>query len=84
MEVWVVTISEVIDYQINNYAPKVFSTFEKAKEYFDGEVAETKKNLPSGWIVEEDRDYFETYEEGYWDDNHTVISIDCAVVDESA
>lgn len=84
MEVWIVTINEVIGCSINIYSPKVFSTYEKAKKYFDGEAAEAKKDLPSGWTCDESKDHFEMYEEGYWDDNHSVISIDFAIVDESA
>lgn len=84
MEVWVVTINEVIDCSVNIYSPKVFSTYEKAKKYFDGEVAEAKKDLPSGWTSDESKDYFEMYEDGYWIDNHSVISIDFAILDESA
>jgi len=84
MEVWIVTTNEVIDCNVNFYSPKVFSTYEKAKNYFDGEVAEAKKDLPSGWTSDESKDYFEMYEDGYWIDNHSVISIDSAVVDESA
>ena len=82
MKVWIVTIKEVIDYQVNNYSPKVFSTYEKAKAYFDGEVEQMKEDLPESWISESGKDYFSTWEDGYYDDNHSTISIDSAVVDE--
>ena len=83
MKVWIVTISEVIDYQVNNYAPRVFSTYEKARRYFDESVKEMKEELPADWTTESGTDYFEMYESGYYDDNHSSISIDSAVVDEN-
>lgn len=82
MNVWVVTINEVVDYQTNFYSPKVFSTYEKAKAYFDAEVAEMKKELPRTWESEEGKDTFEMWESGYYFENHSIISIVSAVVDE--
>lgn len=83
MGVWIVTINEVIDCSVSIYSPKVFSTYEKAKKHFDSEVARAKKDLPSWWACDESKDKFEMYEIGYWIDNHSAISIDFAIVDES-
>ena len=59
---------------------KVFSTYEKAKAYFDKCVADEKANdhlmeLDDAVVDEEER-YFSVYQDGFWDEDHYEISID--------
>ena len=63
---------------------KVFSTYEKAKAYFDECVADEKANdhlmeLDDAVVNEEER-YFSVYQDGFWDEDHYEISIDEKVV----
>ena len=58
---------------------KVFSTYEKAKAYFDECVADEKANdhlmeLDDAVVNEEER-YFSVYQDGFWDEDHYEISI---------
>jgi hypothetical protein len=82
MKVWIVSFNEVIDYQENNYEPRVYSTYEKARKAFREIVDEILELLPEDWIREEGNNSFETYEEGYYDDNHSCVRISEVVVDE--
>ena len=59
---------------------KVFSTYEKAKTYFDKCVADEKANdhlmeLDDA-VVDEEEGYFSVYQDGFWDEDHYAISID--------
>ena len=59
---------------------KVFSTYEKAKAYFDKCVADEKANdhlmeLDDKFVYEEEN-YFAVYQEGSWSEDHYEISID--------
>ena len=59
---------------------KVFSTYEKAKAYFDECIAEEKANdhlmeLDDKFVYEEEN-YFSVYQEGSWSEDHYEISID--------
>ena len=58
---------------------KVFSTYEKAKAYFDKCVADEKANdhlmeLDDA-VVNEEEGYFSVYKDGFWDEDHYEISI---------
>ena len=58
---------------------KVFSTYEKAKAYFDECVADEKANdhlmeLDDA-VVNEKEGYFSVYQDGFWDEDHYEISI---------
>ena len=58
---------------------KVFSTYEKAKAYFDKCVADEKANdhlmeLDDA-VVDEKEGYFSVYQDGFWDEDHYEISI---------
>lgn len=58
---------------------KVFSTYEKAKAYFDKCVADEKANdhlmeLDDKVVIEEEN-YFYIYEDGYWSEDHYEIEI---------
>lgn len=58
---------------------KVFSTYEKAKAYFDKCVADEKANdhlmeLDDA-VVNEEEGYFSVYQDGFWDEDHYEISI---------
>lgn len=59
---------------------KVFSTYEKAKTYFDKCVADEKANdhlmeLDDA-VVNEEEGYFSVYQDGFWDEDRYAISID--------
>lgn len=59
---------------------KVFSTYEKAKAYFDKCVADEKANdhlmeLDDKFVYEEEN-YFAVYQEGSWSEDHYEISIE--------
>lgn len=58
---------------------KVFSTYEKAKAYFDKCVADEKANdhlmeLDDKVVIEEEN-HFYIYEDGYWSEDHYEIEI---------
>ena len=59
---------------------KVFSTYEKAKAYFDKCVADEKANDHlmelDDKLVYEEENYFAVYQEGSWSEDHYEISID--------
>ena len=59
---------------------KVFSTYEKAKAYFDECVADEKANDHlmelDDKVIDEEENYFSVYQEGYWSEDHYEISID--------
>ena len=59
---------------------KVFSTYEKAKAYFDKCVADEKANdhlmESDDKVVYEEENYFAVYQEGSWSEDHYEISID--------
>ena len=59
---------------------KVFSTYEKAKAYFDKCVADEKTNDHlmelDDKLVYEEENYFAVYQEGSWSEDHYEISID--------
>ena len=58
---------------------KVFSTYEKAKAYFDECVADEKANDHlmelDDKVVDEEENYFSVYQDGFWDEDHYEISI---------
>ena len=58
---------------------KVFSTYEKAKAYFDECVANEKANDHlmelNDKVVDEEENYFSVYQDGFWDEDHYEISI---------
>lgn len=58
---------------------KVFSTYEKAKVYFDECVADEKANDHlmelDDVVVNEKEGYFSVYQDGFWDEDHYEISI---------
>ena len=58
---------------------KVFSTYEKAKVYFDKCVADEKANdhlmESDDAVIDEKEGYFSVYQDGFWDEDHYEISI---------
>ena len=59
---------------------KVFSTYEKAKTYFDECVSEEKANdnlmkLDDKVVCDEEK-YFSVYQDGFWSKDHYEISIE--------
>ena len=77
--VYVVRTDSIVDGSVDT-TMKVFSTYEKAKTYFDKCVADEKANdhlmeLDDA-VVDEEEGYFSVYQDGFWDEDHYAISID--------
>lgn len=76
--VFVVRIDSTIDCSTDT-TMKVFSTWEKAKAYFDECVADEKANdhlmLLDDKVIDEGEYYFSIYQEGYWPEDHYEIEI---------
>ena len=83
--VYVVTTNIITDCSTDTTI-QVFSTYEKAKAYFDECVANTKANnslmmLDNKVVYESDdcfsrNNHFSVYQEGYWSEDRYEISID--------
>ena len=76
--VFVVRIDSTIDCSTDTEI-KVFSTYEKAKAYFDECVADEKANDHlmelDDKVVYEEENYFHIYQDGYWSEDHYEIEI---------
>ena len=76
--VFIVRIDSTIDCSTDTDI-KVFSTYEKAKAYFDECVADEKANdhlmeLDDKFVYEEEN-FFSVYQEGSWSEDHYEIEI---------
>jgi hypothetical protein len=66
-------------------ATTLYSTEEKARVYFVQEVEQAKEdyyhafdedgNLEDGWVIEERKDYWEIYAEGFYVSEHCTITL---------
>ena len=76
--VYVVRIDSTLDYSTDTDI-KVFSTYEKAKAYFDGCVADEKANDHlmelDNKVIDEGEYYFSIYQEGFWSEDRYEIEI---------
>ena len=76
--VFVVRIDSTIDCSTDTVI-KVFSTYEKAKAYFDKCVADEKANdhlmLLDDKVINEGEYYFSIYQEGFWSEDRYEIEI---------
>ena len=76
--VWEVVIESVID-DGHDVDGRIFSTYRKAKEFFDKCVADEKKSDPlmdsENKVVAESEDYFQIYEGGFYNSNRYEITI---------
>ena len=76
--VWEVVIESILDdeHDVNG---RIFSTYQKAKEFFDKCVEDEKKNDPlvdsEDKVVAESEDYFQIYEGGFYNSNRYEITI---------
>ena len=77
--VFIVRIDSTIDCSTDTDI-KVFSTYEKAKAYFDECVADEKANDHlmelDDKVVDDYENYFSVYQEGSWSEDHYEIEID--------
>ena len=78
VSVYVVIADSTLDCS-TNINIKVFSTYEKAKAYFDECVADEKANdhlmeLDDKFVYEE-KNFFSVYQDGYWSEDHYEIEI---------
>lgn len=76
--VYIVNIDSTVD-RCTDTEIKVFSTYEKAKTYFDECVADEKANdhlmeLNDKVVIEEEN-YFHIHQDGYWSEDHYEIEI---------
>lgn len=61
-----------------SYQLEAFQDKEDAQKYFNELVTKEKEDIKDreDWVVDEDSDtLFEAYEDGYYSDNHSVISL---------
>lgn len=61
-----------------SYQLQAFQDKEDAQKYFNELVTKEKEDIKDreDWVVDEDSDtLFEAYEDGYYSDNHSVISL---------
>ena len=76
--VWEVVIESVLDDE-HDVDGRIFSTYQKAKEFFDKCVADEKKSNPlmdsENKVVAESEDYFQIYEGGFYNSNRYEITI---------
>ena len=76
--VWEVVIESVLDDE-HDVDGRIFSTYQKAKEFFDKCVADEKKSDPlmdsESKVVAESEDYFQIYEGGFYNSNRYEITI---------
>ena len=76
--VWEVVIESVLDDE-HDVDGRLFSTYQKAKEFFDKCVADEKKSDPlmdsENKVVAESEDYFQIYEGGFYNSNRYEITI---------
>lgn len=76
--VYIVKIDETIDCSTDTEV-KVFSTYEKAKAYFDECVADEKANdhlmETDDKVVYDEENYFSVYQEGHWSEDRYEIEI---------
>ena len=64
----------------------IFSTYEKAKEFFDNYVKNVKETDESNGydMVEEEKDYYAAWADGYYSSDHIVVELEEAEVDKNA
>ena len=76
--VWEVVIESVLDDE-HDVDGRIFSTYQKAKEFFDKCVADEKESDPlmdsENKVVAETEDYFQIYEGGFYNSNRYEITI---------
>ena len=76
--VWEVIIESILDDE-HDVDGRIFSTYQKAKEFFDKCVADEKKSDPlmdsENKVVTESKDYFQIYEGGFYNSNRYEITI---------
>lgn len=61
----------------------LFETEKDAKQFFDKLVTDEKEYINDDWVVKESDWQFETYEEGYYIHNHSVIEIRDLIIDKA-
>ena len=76
--VWEVVIESVLDDE-HDVDGRIFSTYQKAKEFFDKCVADEKESDPlmdsENKVIAESEDYFQIYEGGFYNSNRYEITI---------
>lgn len=81
MNVFVLTISDVCDFERFSHTPQVFSKVEDAQSEMNSLVKQFEENNNlDGWVVEKDAMSYLTYEDGRMAENHYEVSIHCLEV----
>lgn len=80
MKVFAVIIDEVIECCATFSRPFLSITKETAQKYYNDCIDDAKKDyetsINNGWIVEESKDCFDIWEDGYYCQNHYSIRIE--------
>ena len=75
--VYLVEIDDVQDFD-TSHSIEAFKDYDSAKKYYDEQVDKIKEDVDlddDSFIVDEDENYFEFYEDGEYNNNHYRISI---------
>ena len=71
------TIDEVYDFENFLHTPRVYTDYDKAKADFEDIKEDAKREFADDFNeIEEGKDYFEMYAEGYYSEGHYTIRID--------
>ena len=74
--VWCVKTHIVDDYETITDEIRLFFSKDKAKSVFDNIVEKEKKMIASkGWEIDECEFFFNAYEEGSYDHNHSYVDL---------
>lgn len=78
MKVYVLTIRQVLDYDILQDSCEVFAKLEDAKKEFNKFLDKERANIEKDdWLIETDTELdFEAYLDGEYTANHTKVSIE--------
>ena len=76
-EVYLVIIDSIYEFMDFGLLTKAFSSYGKAKEYFDVIVSQAKYDIidKEDWVIVEDEDRFCAYVEGRFSESHSFVQI---------
>lgn len=76
-EVYLVILDSIYKFMDFGLLTKAFSSYGKAKAYFDIIVSQEKNDIidKEDWVIEEDDDRFCAYVEGRFSESHSFVQI---------
>lgn len=76
-KVYLVIIDSIYEFMDFGFLTNAFSSYGKAKEYFDIIVSQEKNDIKDkeDWVIEEDDDRFCAYVEGRFSESHSFVQI---------